>query len=182
MFILLNTFFKPTGHEDKDGSIDVDPEVVRKGVRNLMQQVAQIERERVIHPSSTQKSTFHPYFPLKDDYKTQVVTAKKQLQEAQDTQSKGDHKMTKVLQSLRTLQEEKGNLEATLGQKHMELQAQNDALLKKTEEAKQMRQKVVSLELSLSGESDQKHHYEVKKSTKLFQFHAAQLNCCLPFM
>ncbi|XP_048516967.1 rootletin [Dendroctonus ponderosae] len=131
------------GHEDKDGSIDVDPEVVRKGVRNLMQQVAQIERER-------------------DDYKTQVVTAKKQLQEAQDTQSKGDHKMTKVLQSLRTLQEEKGNLEATLGQKNMELQAQNDVLLKKTEEAKQMREKVVSLELSLSGESDQKHHYEEK--------------------
>lgn len=27
--------------------IDIDPEIVRKGVRNLMQQVAQIERERV---------------------------------------------------------------------------------------------------------------------------------------
>jgi len=27
--------------------IDVDPEAVRKGVRSLMQQVAQIERERV---------------------------------------------------------------------------------------------------------------------------------------
>jgi rootletin len=27
--------------------IDVDPEIVRKGVRSLMQQVAQIERERV---------------------------------------------------------------------------------------------------------------------------------------
>ncbi|ENN83060.1 hypothetical protein YQE_00578, partial [Dendroctonus ponderosae] len=39
------------GHEDKDGSIDVDPEVVRKGVRNLMQQVAQIERERCDHQS-----------------------------------------------------------------------------------------------------------------------------------
>lgn len=29
------------------GTIDIDPEIVRKGVRNLMQQVAQIERERV---------------------------------------------------------------------------------------------------------------------------------------
>lgn len=29
--------------------IDVDPEIVRKGVRNLMQQVAQIERERVLY-------------------------------------------------------------------------------------------------------------------------------------
>jgi hypothetical protein len=36
------------GHDDgRDGAVDVDPEVVRKGVRNLMQQVAQIERERV---------------------------------------------------------------------------------------------------------------------------------------
>lgn len=35
-------------HDDaKDGSIDIDPETVRKGVRNLMQQVAQIEREKV---------------------------------------------------------------------------------------------------------------------------------------
>jgi rootletin len=30
-----------------DGMIDVDPEIIRKGVRSLMQQVAQIERERV---------------------------------------------------------------------------------------------------------------------------------------
>ncbi|XP_066156628.1 rootletin isoform X1 [Euwallacea fornicatus] len=131
-------------HEEKDGgAIDVDPEVVRKGVRNLMQQVAQIERER-------------------DDYKTQVTTVKKQLQEAQDTQSKGDHKLTKIMQTLRTLQEEKGTLEAVLGQKNMELKSQSEALLKKTEEAKQMREKVVSLELCLSGESDQKHQYEEK--------------------
>lgn len=29
--------------------LDVDPEIIRKGVRSLMQQVAQIERERVIN-------------------------------------------------------------------------------------------------------------------------------------
>lgn len=40
------------GHDEKDGAIDVDPEVVRKGVRSLMQQVAQIERERVSKPNS----------------------------------------------------------------------------------------------------------------------------------
>jgi len=36
-------------HGDSRGDIivDVDPEIVRKGVRSLMQQVAQIERERV---------------------------------------------------------------------------------------------------------------------------------------
>lgn len=40
------------GHDDgRDGAVDVDPEVVRKGVRNLMQQVAQIERERVSVPT-----------------------------------------------------------------------------------------------------------------------------------
>lgn len=33
--------------EGRGTLIDVDPEIVRKGVRNLMQQVAQIERERV---------------------------------------------------------------------------------------------------------------------------------------
>lgn len=30
-----------------DVMLDVDPEIIRKGVRTLMQQVAQIERERV---------------------------------------------------------------------------------------------------------------------------------------
>ena len=34
-------------HDRSDNIIDVDPEIVRKGVRNLMMQVAQIERERV---------------------------------------------------------------------------------------------------------------------------------------
>lgn len=43
-------------HDDgKDVSFDIDPEVVRKGVRNLMQQVAQIERERV----NTSRSIFY---------------------------------------------------------------------------------------------------------------------------
>lgn len=35
------------GNAGRDIVFDVDPEVVRKGVRSLMQQVAQIERERV---------------------------------------------------------------------------------------------------------------------------------------
>lgn len=36
------------GHDDgRDGSNEIDPEIIRKGVRNLMHQVAQIERERV---------------------------------------------------------------------------------------------------------------------------------------
>lgn len=90
-----------------------------------------------------------------------MAIVKKQLQETQDSQSKGDHKLTKVLQTLRAVQEEKGSLETTLGQKNMELNSQNEVLLKKTEEVKQMREKVISLELCLSGESDQKRQYEV---------------------
>ncbi|CAH1108752.1 unnamed protein product [Psylliodes chrysocephalus] len=133
-----------SGYDDgRDGTIDIDPEVVRKGVRNLMQQVAQIERER-------------------DDYKMQVQTTKKQLNEAQEGLNKGDNKLTKVLQSVRALQDEKCNLEAKLGQKSVELQAQTQAFEKKKEEAKQMREKVVSLELSLSSSNEQKLQYEDK--------------------
>jgi len=35
------------GDSRGDTMVDVDPEIIRKGVRSLMQQVAQIERERV---------------------------------------------------------------------------------------------------------------------------------------
>lgn len=37
--------------EDRNEIIDVDPEMIKKGVRNLMHEVCQIEREKV---SSTQ--------------------------------------------------------------------------------------------------------------------------------
>lgn len=54
----------------------------------------------------------------------QVQTTKKQLNETQEGLNKGDNKLTKVLQSVRALQDEKCNLEAKLGQKSVELQAQ----------------------------------------------------------
>ncbi|KAJ8974641.1 hypothetical protein NQ317_019876 [Molorchus minor] len=139
-------------HDDsKDGAIDIDPEVIRKGVRNLMQQVAQIERER-------------------DDYKTQVQTAKKQLKEANESQSKGDNKLSKVMQNVRALQEEKGSLEAETRPEEYRTAITvlsnkkylTEALLKKTEEAKQTREKVISLELSLSSGNEQKLQYEDK--------------------
>ncbi|CAH1181054.1 unnamed protein product [Phyllotreta striolata] len=131
-------------YEDgRDGAVDIDPEIVRKGVRNLMQQVAQIERER-------------------DDYKLQVSTTKKQLNEAQEGLSKGDNKLAKIVQNVRALQEEKSGLEAKLGQKSVELQAQAQALEKKREENKQMREKIVSLELNLSNTNEQKSQCEDK--------------------
>lgn len=49
---------------------------------------------------------------------------KKQLQEAQELQVKGDGKLTNALTNLRQLQEEKSNLETKLGQKQATLQAQ----------------------------------------------------------
>lgn len=45
----MNTFTGQDHERDRSVEVvlDVDPDVVRKGIRNLMQQVAQIERERV---------------------------------------------------------------------------------------------------------------------------------------
>lgn len=91
-----------------------------------------------------------------------MATVKKQLQEAHDTQSKGDSKLNKVLLTLRQLQDEKGSLEAKLGQKSIELQSQTAALQSKIQEAQEMRDKVVSLELTLTGGVEEKLQYEDK--------------------
>lgn len=48
--MIYHFYYVAQDHIDstRDVILDVDPEIVRKGVRSLMQQVAQIERERVI--------------------------------------------------------------------------------------------------------------------------------------
>lgn len=61
---------------------------------------------------------------FEDDFKTQVLSAKKQLQEAQELQNKVDAKLNTALQNVRAVQDEKGTLEAKLGQKQAILQAQ----------------------------------------------------------
>jgi rootletin len=61
---------------------------------------------------------------FKDDFKTQVLSAKKQLQEAQELHNKVDAKLNTALHNVRAVQEEKGTLEAKLGQKQAILQAQ----------------------------------------------------------
>lgn len=68
-------------------------------------------------------------FILKDDYKTQLHSAKKQLHEVSETQSKGDSKLTSVMQNLRSVQEEKTALETKLGKKTAALQAQVTLLI-----------------------------------------------------
>ncbi|XP_059488079.1 rootletin [Neocloeon triangulifer] len=123
--------------------IDVDPEVVRKGVRSLMQQVAQIERDR-------------------DDFKNQACATQKQLKEALDAQGKGDSRLTSAMQTIRSLQDEKSKLVSKLGQKDVSISAQADALQQKSEEILTMRERVTALELNLQSGHDEKAQSEEK--------------------
>ncbi|XP_065332594.1 rootletin [Cloeon dipterum] len=123
--------------------IDVDPEVVRKGVRSLMQQVAQIERER-------------------DDFKGQVSAAQKQLKDAIDAQGKGDSRLTNAMQTIRSLQDEKSKLVSKLGQKDISIAAQTDALQQKSEELLVMRERITSLELNLQSGQEDKNQTDEK--------------------
>ncbi|XP_012540791.1 rootletin [Monomorium pharaonis] len=131
------------GDTSRDIILDVDPEAVRKGVRSLMQQVAQIERER-------------------DDYKTELCSLKKQLKESQENQNNTDVKVNNLLANIRTLQEEKKSVEAKLTQTQTGYQAQLDALQQKTEECEQLCEKLTTLEIKISAESDEKSQYEDK--------------------
>ncbi|XP_062702392.1 rootletin isoform X3 [Aedes albopictus] len=121
--------------------IDVDPEMVRKGVRTLMQQVAQIERER-------------------DDFKVQLCTAKKQLQEGGDNQMRLEGKICKLQQHNRAIHEDKTNLESKLAQKTTALQTTEETLRQKSDDLNITREKAAHLEQSLSSTSEEKNQLE----------------------
>ncbi|XP_058060907.1 rootletin isoform X1 [Anopheles bellator] len=121
--------------------IDVDPEMVRKGIRTLMQQIAHIERER-------------------DDYKAQLCTARNQLQEASDGQLRLETKINKLQQHNRAIHEAKTNLEAQLAQKATTLQSVEETLRQKSEELTAVREKAAQLEQSLGSTSEEKVHLE----------------------
>lgn len=121
--------------------IDVDPDLVRKGVRQLMQQVAQIERE-------------------KDDFKAQLTTAKKQLQEAADNHAKGESKLTKLQQVLRAINEDKANAESKLSQKGSALSSVEENLKQRTDELNMLREKTKNLELNLSSNTEERGQCE----------------------
>ncbi|XP_058462467.1 rootletin isoform X2 [Malaya genurostris] len=121
--------------------IDVDPEMVRKGVRTLMQQVAQIERER-------------------DDVKVQLCSAKKQLQEASDGQVRLESKICKLQQHNRAVHDDKINLEAKLAQKVSALLATEETLRQKTDELTVTREKAAHLEQSLGSTTEEKGQLE----------------------
>ncbi|XP_043519039.1 rootletin isoform X2 [Frieseomelitta varia] len=127
----------------RDVILDVDPEVVRKGVRSLMQQVAQIERER-------------------DDCKTELCNLKKQLSETQEIQNRSDMQINTLLTNLRILQDEKNSLEVKLSQKQSGYEMQLNALQLKTEECEQLREKVINLEMMISNSSEEKAQSEEK--------------------
>ncbi|XP_055612940.1 rootletin isoform X2 [Uranotaenia lowii] len=121
--------------------IDVDPEMVRKGVRLLMQQVAQIERER-------------------DDFKMQLCSAKKQLHEGGDNQMRLEAKICKMQQHNRAIHEDKTNLEAKLAQKTSALQSTEENLKQKTDELNITREKANHLEQSLGTTTEEKGQLE----------------------
>lgn len=129
--------------EDRNEIIDVDPELIKKGVRNLMHEVCQIERE-------------------KDDYKSQVNIMKKQLKEANEQQGKGDNKLQSVTSNLRTVQEEKARLQATCSQKEAQLNALNESVQTKTVEISNLRDKITSLEAMLTSITEEKGQNENK--------------------
>uniref|UniRef100_A0A8D8KZD4 Rootletin n=2 Tax=Culex pipiens TaxID=7175 RepID=A0A8D8KZD4_CULPI len=121
--------------------IDVDPEMVRKGVRTLMQQVAQIERER-------------------DDFKMQLCTAKKQLHEGGDNAMRLETKICKLQQHNRAIHEDKTNLEAKLAQRTSALQSTEETLKQKSDELNITREKANHLEQSLGNTTEEKGQLE----------------------
>lgn len=122
--------------------IDVDPEMVRKGVRTLMQQVAQIERE-------------------KDDFKTQLCGAKKQLHESGEQHVRSENKISKLQQMLRSVQEDKANWESKYNQKESALASVEESLKVKSLEANGLREKLTSCELQLSTGTEERAQCEV---------------------
>ncbi|XP_077288901.1 ciliary rootlet coiled-coil, rootletin [Arctopsyche grandis] len=121
--------------------LDVDPDVVRKGIRNLMQQVAQIERER-------------------DELKSQACGLRKQLKEVNDYKTKGDVDLSASVNNVKSLEEKKAQLQTSLAQKQIQLQTQTEALQQKSEEASSLKDKITSLELTLNSGNEEKGQIE----------------------
>ncbi|XP_034661483.1 rootletin [Drosophila subobscura] len=119
-----------------DAPIDVDPDLVRKGVRNLMHQVAQLERE-------------------KDDYKSQLGAAKKQLQDAADQQLRCDAKLSKLQAMLRNLQEEKSNLETERKMKVSAIHALEEKLKQRSDECQMLRERLAQTEMQLAATAEE---------------------------
>lgn len=116
--------------------------MIRKSVRKLMQQIGQVERE-------------------KEEYKAQLLGARKQLEEAANLQNRCESKLSRLQKTLRSADEEKANLEAKLGQKQMAVQSLEDAFKLKTDDLNLLTDKYKSLESQLHSVFEQKNQLEV---------------------
>lgn len=116
--------------------------MIRKSVRKLMQQVAQVERE-------------------KEEYKSQLQSTKKELDDALNHQTRCENKISKLQQTLRNANEEKANLESKLTQKQLTLQSVEEALKQKGDELNGLIDKYKNLEMQLASVSEQRSQLEV---------------------
>lgn len=132
---------RSTSHCADGPALDVDPDLIRKGVRCLMHQVAQIERE-------------------KDDFKMQLITAKKQLQDAAEQQMKCDAKVSKLQQAIRHLQQEKSNLDSERSMKVSALNALEEKFQKRSDECQQLREKLAQTEMQLNSLTEENSQNE----------------------
>ncbi|XP_014271469.1 rootletin isoform X1 [Halyomorpha halys] len=134
--------WSPVRGEERGGG-DLDPEAVRRGVRALMQGVAQVERER-------------------DDLKAALSETKKHLRSQNEELSRNEARLASTMGALRQAQEEKGSLEARLGQKEAALQAQSEASHRASGEIHQVQEKLNILEIALKTANEEKSQCEEK--------------------
>lgn len=139
--------------------IDIDPEMIRKSIRKLMQQVGNVERE-------------------KEEYKAQLQSVQKQLDDSVLQQNRSDNKMSKLQQMLRVAKEEKANSEAKLVQKQLALQGVEDALKIKTDDLALLMEKFRNLESQLCSVSEQRNQCEV---TNFLNPYERYVSCLTPF-
>jgi rootletin len=100
------------------------------------------------------------YFSIKDDFKTQLCSAQKQIHDASEMNCRNENKICKLQQNLRSVQEEKANVESKLTQKTNSLASCEEALKSKIEELNMVREKNASLEISLSSSAEEKAQCE----------------------
>lgn len=84
------------------------------------------------------------------------------MQECTDNLTRSENKISKLQQTLRSVQDEKANIESKLTQKSSNLQNVEEILRQKSEELNHLREKVVSLELQLGSGAEERGQCEVK--------------------
>jgi rootletin len=89
-----------------------------------------------------------------------LCSAKKQIHEASEINCRNENKICKLQQTLRSIQEEKANIESKLTQKSNALVSCEEALKSKTDELNMLREKNAALDMSLSSTNEEKAQVE----------------------